>query len=63
MPHFIALLLALACGSASAAQVALIGVIGDKAAVLSLDGGDPKTVRVGQKWSWRSRTQGREEAQ
>jgi len=26
-------------------------VIGDKAAVLSLDGGDPKTVRVGQKWS------------
>jgi len=26
-------------------------VIGDKAAVLALDGGEPKTVKVGQKWS------------
>lgn len=34
-----------------AADVALIGLIGDKAAVLSVDGGDPKTVKVGQKWS------------
>ena len=34
-----------------AADVALIGVIGDKAAVLALDGGDPKTVKVGQKWN------------
>ena len=33
-----------------AADVALIGVIGDKAAVLAVDGGDPKTVKVGQKW-------------
>lgn len=33
-----------------AADVALIGLIGDKAAVLAVDGGDPKTVKVGQKW-------------
>ena len=50
MTHFIALLLVLACGAAAAAEVALIGVIGDKAAVLAVDGGDPKTVRVGQTW-------------
>lgn len=31
--------------------MALIGVMGDRAAVLALDGGDPKTVRVGQKWN------------
>jgi len=30
--------------------VALIGVIGGKAAVLAIDGGDPKTVKVGQTW-------------
>src|SRR5512145_1814390 len=51
MPAIIALLLCLGCGAAGAADVALIGVIGDKAAVLALDGGDPKTVKVGQKWS------------
>ncbi len=39
------------CGAAAAADVALIGVIGDKAAVLALDGGDPKTVKVGQTWN------------
>ena len=32
-----------------AADVALIGVIGDKAAVFAIDGGEPKTVKVGQK--------------
>jgi aspartyl protease family protein len=48
--HSIALVLLLACGVAAAADVALIGVIGDKAAVLAVDGGDPKTVKVGQKW-------------
>lgn len=48
--HSIALLLALACGAAAAADVALIGVIGGRAAVLAVDGGDPKTVKVGQKW-------------
>ncbi|HXM83515.1 MAG TPA: TIGR02281 family clan AA aspartic protease [Burkholderiales bacterium] len=51
MPNFIALLLLLACTPALAAEIALIGVIGDKAAVLSVDGGDPKLVKVGQKWS------------
>jgi aspartyl protease family protein len=50
MPHFIAVLLLLAATSVSA-QVALIGTIGDKAAVLAVDGGDPKTVKVGQTWN------------
>ncbi len=50
MRYFISLLLFLACCTAGAADVALIGTIGDKAAVLALDGGDPKTVKVGQKW-------------
>src|SRR5687767_9040882 len=50
MPSIIALVLLLACGFAAAADVALIGVIGDKAAVLAVDGGDPKTVKVGQTW-------------
>lgn len=35
---------------AARAEVALIGTIGDKAAVIAIDGGDPKTVKVGQKW-------------
>lgn len=39
------------CNAACAAEVALIGLIGDKAAVLALDGGDPKTVKIGQTWS------------
>jgi aspartyl protease family protein len=51
MVRIIALLLALYCGHAAAADVALIGVIGDKAAVFALAGGEPKTVKVGQKWS------------
>lgn len=51
MRHFICLLLLLfCCGAASAQQVALIGVIGNKAAILALDGGDPKTVKAGQTW-------------
>ncbi len=49
MPRIIAL--CLACGPAAAADVALIGLIGDKAAVLAVDGGDPKTVKVGQTWN------------
>jgi aspartyl protease family protein len=52
--HSISLWLALCCGAAAvtatAADVALIGVIGDKAAVLAVDGGEPKTVKVGQTW-------------
>jgi len=51
MPHFIALLLFVLGPAAWAADIALIGLIGEKAAVLAVDGGDPKTVKVGQKWS------------
>jgi aspartyl protease family protein len=50
MRHFIALFLFLNAGAAAAADVALIGLIGDKAAVVAVDGGEPKTVKVGQKW-------------
>jgi aspartyl protease family protein len=50
MPHFIAILLLLLGPTAWAADVALIGVIGDKAAVFAVDGGEPKTVKVNQKW-------------
>ena len=49
--HSIALLLLLVCSAAGAADVALIGVIGRKAVVLALDGGDPKTVKLGQTWN------------
>ncbi len=51
--HFRLLLcLALPLASPALAQdVALVGVIGDKAAILSLKGGEPKTVKVGQQWS------------
>jgi len=45
------LLLAAWLPAALAVEVALIGVIGDKSAVLSFDGGDPKAVKVGQKWN------------
>jgi aspartyl protease family protein len=52
MPNFIALLLILACSlPACAADVALIGVIGDRAAVIAIDGGEPKTIKLGQTWS------------
>lgn len=51
MPNFIALLLfAFASFCAQAQDVALIGVIGDKAAIVAIDGGDPKTIKVGQSW-------------
>ena len=52
MPPIIApLLLALALAlPAQAADVSMVGVIGSKAAVLAVDGGDPKTVKVGQTW-------------
>jgi len=43
-----ALLLALASLPAGAAEVALIGTFGTSAAILSIDGGAPKTVKVGQ---------------
>jgi aspartyl protease family protein len=56
MPRIIALLVLmmtcpLICPTAGAADVAMIGAIGDKAAVLAIDGGNPKTVKVGQTWS------------
>jgi aspartyl protease family protein len=51
MVRIIALLFGLHFGPAVAADVALIGLIGDKAAVLAIDGGEPKTVKIGQKWS------------
>jgi aspartyl protease family protein len=45
--------LALACaaGFARAADVALIGVIGERAAVIAVGGGEPKTLKVGQRWN------------
>lgn len=46
--HSIALLAALACLPAVAAEVELIGTFGNSAAILSIDSGAPKTVKVGQ---------------
>ena len=46
--HFIALCVLLACGAARAADVALIGVIGSGAAVFAIDGGEPRTIKLGQ---------------
>jgi len=52
MPNFIALLLFVACAlPAQAADVSLIGVLGDRAAVIAIDGGEPKTIKVGQTWN------------
>ena len=45
-----AVFLLLAAPTLQAAEVALIGVIGNKAAVLAIDGGEPKTIKVGDKW-------------
>jgi len=39
------------CTAAAAADVALIGVVGDKAAVFAVDGGVPKAVKIGQTWN------------
>jgi aspartyl protease family protein len=50
MTRIIALLLFLYACAVAAADVSLIGVIGDKAIVVALDGGDPKTIKVGQTW-------------
>jgi aspartyl protease family protein len=46
--HSIALLAALASLPAVAAEIALIGTFGSSAAILSIDSGAPKTVKVGQ---------------
>jgi aspartyl protease family protein len=45
-----ALALLIAAAPAWALDVQLIGTFGDQAAVLSIDGGEPKTVRAGQKF-------------
>jgi aspartyl protease family protein len=48
----IVLFVLLGCAvAAHAANVALIGVIGTKAVVIAIDGGEPKTVRLGQTWN------------
>ena len=43
-----ALVLALAAAPAAALEVTLVGTFGDKAAILVIDGGAPRTVRVGR---------------
>jgi aspartyl protease family protein len=43
-----ALVLALAAAGALATEVKLVGTFGDKAAILVIDGGEPRTVRVGR---------------
>jgi len=48
MRHSIVLLLLLASARAAAADVSLIGTFDTKAAILSIDAGAPKTVKVGQ---------------
>jgi aspartyl protease family protein len=47
--HCSALVLALAACAAAASEVSFVGAIGDKAAILVIDGAAPRTVKVGQK--------------
>ncbi len=49
MPHFIALSLFVV--PARAAEIALIGIMGETAAVVAIDGGDPKAIKLGQTWN------------
>ena len=49
--HFSALVAALAAFPVLATDVSVVGVIGDKAAVLVIDGAEPRTIRLGQKLS------------
>ena len=44
-----ALLFCAAALPAAAAEVSFVGAIGDKAAILVIDGGEPRSVKVGQK--------------
>ncbi len=48
--HSIALFLLLAATHAAASDVSLIGTFGSTAAILSVNGGAPKTVKVGQSY-------------
>lgn len=47
----LALCLAIASPAVLAKDVSLVGILGENAVLLSIDGGEPKTVRLGQKWS------------
>jgi len=49
--HCIAFALFAAAGQALATEVGLVGVFPGKAAVLVIDGGEPRSVRIGQKLS------------
>ena len=51
MRHSIALFFLLASVQAAAVEVSLIGTFGSTAAILSVDGGGPKTVKVGQNYA------------
>lgn len=52
MARIIALFVLLLGGPAAlASDVAVIGVFGEKAVVLAVDGGNPKTVKVGHTWN------------
>ena len=46
--HFMVLLAVLASLPAAAAEISLIGTFGTSAAILSIDSGTPKTVKIGQ---------------
>jgi aspartyl protease family protein len=50
MRHFIAVLLFAVAAPAAATDVSLIGTFDTKAAVLAINGGAPKTVKVGQRF-------------
>lgn len=50
-PHFIAIAWLCAAAPALGADVSLVGVFAPKAAVLVIDGAEPKTLRVGQRSS------------
>ncbi len=51
MLRIIAVFVALAAAAQAMAQsVSLVGVIGDKAAILTVEGGEPKAVKVGEAW-------------
>lgn len=49
-PLLAGLLLAAATPPAAALEVSLIGVVPGKAAVLAIDGGNPKLVKIGTRW-------------
>lgn len=50
MPYFISVLLFAMPAAVAASEIVLVGTIGDKAAILAVDGSNPKSVRVGQTW-------------